>query len=307
MILRDVLLTLNFYTLILKFLDIFLPRVPENEECIVATHSRVGRDTESNVFWDDEEEEEEEDDRTYFLPKVDTNSNRYANLSPISGLENSRQWFLVAQAHGTTIQLFCLPLGWKQNNNEDNIDYEQYDMEGENNSQINTIPFYLTSKLILPVGGKVLKIGFYGDDGKSSLSSGIDSGTGMEGRQKIGFIYQKNNSPLSATELWTTTYDSLSWQPVPFDPMLLNVSQVDRNCSKEILPVSFGESHDEEDGILFANCKFKPHRIFIIYTRYQNSRRASASHVSPFPFSLNNLTLAVPRIKRSNHIGRFLH
>ena len=262
---RNVLLTLNFCTLILKFLDIFLPRVPENEECIVATHSRVGRDIESSVFWDDEEEEEEEDDRTYFLPKIDTNSNHYANLSPISGMENSRQWFLVAQAHGTTIQLFCLPLGWKQNNNEDNIDYEKYDMEGENNSEINTIPFYLTSKLILPVGGKVLKIGFYGDDGKSSLSSGIDSGTGMEGRQKIGFIYQKN-SPSSATELWTTTYDSLSWQAVPFDPMLLNVSQVDRNCSKEILPVSLGESRDEEDGILFASCKFKHHRIFIIYT-----------------------------------------
>lgn len=155
---------------------------------------------------------------------------------------------MIAQAHGTTIQLFCLPLGWKQKNDIENI-----------SNKINDIPFYLTSKLILPVGGQILKIGFYGDDGKSSLSSGVDSGTGIEGRQKIGFIYQ-NHSPSSATELWATTYDSLSWQAVPFDPMLLNFSQVDTNCSKKILPVSIGESRDEEDGILFARCKFSYHR-----------------------------------------------
>jgi hypothetical protein len=244
---------------------------------MIATHSRVGRDFESNVFWDDDEEEEES--RTYFLPKIDNESNHYANLSPISGLENCRQWFLIAQAHGTTIQLFCIPLGWKQNDND--TDRGEYDIEDEN-SDINDIPFYLTSKLILPVGGQVLKIGFYGDDGKSSLSSGVDSGTGMEGRQKIGFIYQKTSPSASGTELWTTTYDSLSWQAVPFDPMLLSFSQVDRNCTKEILPILMGESRDEEDGILFANCKFK---VFVGSPK--DLACCSFSHIPP----LNDLIL----------------
>lgn len=235
----------------IKSTDIFLPRVPKNEECRIATHSRVGRDPESIEFWDDDDEEEEEEDHNYFLPNIDNNSNHYANLSPISELQNCRQWFLIAQAHGTTIQLFCLPVGWRQKN--EYIDYDEYDIEDESR-EINDIPFYLTSKLALPAGGKVVKIGFYGDDGKSSLSSGIDSGTGMEGKQNIGFIYEKN-SPSHTTELWTTAYDSLLWQAVPFDPMLLNFSQVDANCCKEVLPIALEESRDEKDGIIFACCR----------------------------------------------------
>ena len=231
-----------------------------NEECKIATHSRVGRDLKSSSFWDDEEEEAEED-RTYFLPKIDEKSNRYANLSHVSGLENCRHWFVVAQAHGNTIQLFSLPLGWKGGN--ESTDSSEYNT-GDETSDSNDIPFYLTSKLILPVGGQVLKIGFYGDDGKSSLSSGVDSGTGIEGRQKIGFMYRKNLDAQCTTDLWTISYDSLSWQAVPFDPMLLSCSQVDSNCTKEIAPIWSEEGHDEEeDGFLYARCKFECHQISI--------------------------------------------
>ncbi|VEU37480.1 unnamed protein product [Pseudo-nitzschia multistriata] len=151
------------------------------------------------------------------------------------------------------IQLFCLPLGWKQHN--DDFPPDDCDMYDEMDDA-DDVPFYLTSKLLLPKGGQVLQIGFYGDDGKSSLSSGNDSGTGMEGRQKIGFIFQKY-SPSSTKELWTTTYDSLSWQAVPFDPMLLNASQVDANCSKKVVQLSVGEScdSDDEDSILLAQSR----------------------------------------------------
>ncbi len=237
----------------IKSTDIFLPRVPDDAECKVATHSRVGRDLKSNFFWDDEEDEVEED-RTYFLPKIDEKSIHYANLSDVSGLENCRQWFVIAQAHKNTIQLFCLPLGWKES--KEGLGCGEYDAE-DDFSDIDDIPFYLTAKLILPAGGQVLKIGFYGDDGKSSLSSGIDSGTGVEGRQKIGFLYQTNNSDeQTTTDIWTTSYDSLSWQAVPFDPMLLICSRVDSNCTKEVLPVWSSESPDEEDGYLLARCTY---------------------------------------------------
>mmetsp|Transcript_16990 Transcript_16990/g.46665 ORF Transcript_16990/g.46665 Transcript_16990/m.46665 type:complete len:225 (-) Transcript_16990:1450-2124(-) len=172
----------------------------------------------------------------------------------MSGLENCRQWFLIAQAHGATIQLFCLPLGWKQK--DDGTDYDCYDIDDENHDDYE-IPFYLTSKLALPKGGQVLQIGFYGDDGKSSLSSGIDSGTGREGRQKLGFIFQKS-FPESTKDLWTTTYDSILWQAVPYDPMLLHASQVDTNCSKEVLQMSAEESRNDEEDLLFAQSRIIP-------------------------------------------------
>jgi len=225
--------------------DIFLPRTSNNKKCTIATHSRIGRDSAScSVFWDEEEEEEE---KTYFLPKVCYKSNQYANLSPSSGLENCRQWFMIAQASENVVQLFCLPLGWKQKEDPDDRDF---DTEDENNDE-DTIPYYLTSKLILPAEGYVLQIGFYGDDGKSSLSSGMDSGTGMEGKQKIGFIYQKSSSS-SVIELWTVTYDSLLWQAIPFDSMLLNAKQVNDTCSQNVLPISVAEDYDGDE-VLFAH------------------------------------------------------
>ena len=231
-------------------LDIFLPHVPENEDSKIATHSRVGRDSDSCVFWDDEDEDEGE--RTYFLPKIGNINTHYSSsLSPTSGLENCRQWFLIAQAHGTTIQLFCLPMGWKDSNK--GIRFEDSGL-GDESCEPGDIPYYLTSKLLLPVGGNILNIGFYGDDGKSSLSSGIDSGTGVEGRQKIGFTYQRKSSPY-AVELWMTSYDDLSWQVVDFNTTLLNFSQIDGSCSKKLLPFTVGENI-EEDGILLAHCKF---------------------------------------------------
>ena len=191
----------------------------------------------------------------------------------MSGLEKSRQWFLIAQAHGNTIQLFSLPLGSKQNNGDS--DYEDCSNE-DHDVGLNDIPFYLTSKLVVPDGGRILKIGFYGDDGKSSLSSGLDSGTGMERRQKIGFIYQMDAS----TEIWTTAYDSLSWQAVPFDPMLLNSSQVDRKCTKDILSYALGESRDDYEDILLAHCKIHYYRAFML--RLLQGYGAPASHIYLF-------------------------
>ena len=273
----------------MKISDIFLPRVPDDANCKIATHSRVGRDLKSSFFWDDEEDEDEED-RTYFLPKIDEKSIHYANLSDMSGLENCRQWFVIAQAHGNTIQLFSLPLGWKES--KQGLGPEEYDVENDL-SDIENIPFYLTSKLVLPAGGKVLDIGFYGDDGKSSLSSGIDSGTGVEGRQKIGFLYQTNSGEQNTTDIWTTSYDSLSWQAVPFDPMLLSCSRVDSNCTKEVLPVWSSESPEEEDGYLLARCTYEYGAFISLLSSW-----AAATNLLTFSYCL--------LLYRSNRIGREL-
>jgi hypothetical protein len=152
-------------------------------------------------------------------------------------LQNSRQWFVFAQAHGTEIQLFCIPLGWKQSCPIDSDDDEEEDYGNSH------FPFYLTSKLVLPAGGTVLDIQFYGDDGKSSLSSGKDSGTGMERRQKLGFLYLG-----CSLDLWLTSYDSLMWQPVPFrESILIAPSEIHEQCSFVLLPMGQNESFVEED------------------------------------------------------------
>lgn len=231
-----------------------MPRPQNDKECALATHSRIGLDFSSCSLWDDDDEDQDNNEhvqeRTYFLPKINYERNRYANLSPSSGLENSRQWFLIAQASENVIQIFCIPLGWKS----DELSDEQYFDKDDENNEMDEIPFYLTTKLVLPTKGVILQIKFYGDDGKSNLSSGMDSGSGMEGKQKIGFIYKRSHSS-SIIELWTATYDSLMWQAIPFDSMLLNASQVDATCSKNVLPVSSAESYMGEE-FLIAQSKF---------------------------------------------------
>lgn len=230
--------------------EIFLPRTSLDKKCTIAIHSRIGRDASSlSFFWNDDNEDEDIDcnedtvGRGYFLPKIKYVSNRYGNLSPSSGLENCRQWFLIAQASGDVIQLFCIPLGWKQDavcrENENSMNFNF-----ESNSPVR-IPFYLTTILnVSPTNGDVIGLQFYGDDGKSSVSSGIDSGTGVEEKQMIGFLY-KPSSSLPNVEIWTVDYNSLNWQVVPFDSMLLNSSEC--TCMKTVVSASSVENHECED------------------------------------------------------------
>lgn len=238
---------------------IFLPRTLHNKECTIALHSRIGRDPSSySLFWDDDDDDDDGggQDRSYFLPNI-SKSNRYATFPP-SGLENCRQWFLIAQASKNVVQMFCIPLGWKE---ETFTDTEDLEIDDDESNEMDDIPFYLTTKLILPTESVVLQIEFYGDDGKSSLSSGIDSGSGMENKQKIGFTFKK--SPSSSTiELWTATYELLMWQAIPFDSMLLNASQIDPICSKHVLPISLIDNH-HGDEFLFAQSKLVSNTLYL--------------------------------------------
>lgn len=224
--------------------EIFLPRL--SGRSVVATHSRIGRDfNDESSIWDGDDED---DEITCFVPKISQEIN-HANL-PIYGLDKCRQWFLIAHAFGNVVQLFCLPLGDKQT-----VD----DCDEEDDDQNVDIKFYLTSKLVFPHEGSVRDIGFYGDDGKSSLSSGQDSGTGMEGRQKLGVIYQSSSS---AVEVWMTSYDSCLWQAMPFDPMLLNPSHVDTHCTRDVVRVDAAAG---KDFVLYAESKWRRMDHILMY------------------------------------------
>jgi hypothetical protein len=211
--------------LVHSLLELLLPS--HHGASIVATHSRIGRDYDTkHSVWDSDDDD---DERTYLLPIIADEMN-HTNF-PISSLDRCRQWFLIAQAYGNVVQLFCLPLGWRHTvaaGEDDAID-EDY---GDNSDRNSNCTFYLTTKLVFPQGGSIQDLGFYGDDGKSSLSSGQDSGTGMEGRQKLGVIYHHSSS---SVELWMTSYDSCVWQAMPCEAELVNPTEIDTSCTLNIV------------------------------------------------------------------------
>ena len=213
----------------------------------MVAHSRIGLDP-SRISIDDclsTISEDAESEKSYFLPHVSDHC--YPHL-PSTGLNASRHWFVIAQSFGSTIQLFALPVG-RKNPAEDGI--EPYsDIDDEEDSMSNRIlpSFYLTARVDLSkdgnqvVPGKIIQLAFYGDDGKSSLSSGQDRGTGKEGRQKLVLLYEDHNvapkdeEPNSSVELWAFRYDQLAWHVVPCDKMLVGPSHVDNSCCHLVVP-----------------------------------------------------------------------
>lgn len=157
-----------------------------------------------------------------FQPKVEGEENRAC-----------RQWVIVATAREFTdgqggIQLLALPLG------------KEY-------------TYYLTSRMILPTDQSLLELGFYGDDGKSSLFSGEKIGSGKEGRQGLGVLLRNESGKV---ELWVVQYDAVVFQLVDLSEItgsLLPDIEFSDPCTVIVqpLPRNSDESMDQ-DGILFA-------------------------------------------------------
>jgi hypothetical protein len=220
----------------LLLVDIILPRNEAGSP--LAIHTRIGRDPGEVEGFDQGEEEP-----SYFSPKVQDKSSLESSL-------DCRQWSIVAQAGSDScIQLVAIPLGWKDPSSMDSNDILAD--EGKDGSEI---PFYLTSKLILPESCQIQDLAFYSDNGKSALSSGTDSGTGKEGRQKLGVILITQQEQL---ELWLMKYDQILWQVVPFESILLDADAVDAYCHVQPLVKEDEEEQDnvQDGGILRAQSK----------------------------------------------------
>ena len=71
--------------------------------------------------------------------------------------------------------------------------------------------FVLSRYLGIPDGFIVKEVGFYGDDGKSNLFSGEESGNGEEVRQAIGLLVEKR----SDLALWLIPYDQVRFDVFP--------------------------------------------------------------------------------------------
>jgi hypothetical protein len=145
-----------------------------------------------------------------FHPRVATASNEQE-------FSLCRNWALIARASSwkgelDSVLVYAVPLGWSENSSmdeEDLLDDDDVDFE-LGPSQVNT-PFYLVSRLALPSDCQIQQVSFYGDDGRSSLSSGSDSGTGKEGRQSLGLLVRRSNQ---TDELWIVPYNSIEYRAV---------------------------------------------------------------------------------------------
>jgi hypothetical protein len=210
---------------------------------------RIGRDVPASSDPWGEEDSNEEAEKSYFAPRVCSKDS-----SPDEA-ETSycRQWSIMVQVQDNKVLLFAIPLGWRDPEDEDMEFDEEEAAEGA------AIPFYLAAKMTLPPGGSIRDVGFYNDDGKSSLSSGNDSGTGKEGRQKLGILYQQQQDDSSKLDLWLASYDDLIWQSLPFEATLIDGSQITGFASYNLQAMEEGEengaSQTEDESIRYAQSK----------------------------------------------------
>jgi len=136
-----------------------------------------------------------------------------------------RQWCVTATAQPQLLQLRAFPLTWTSSSSE--IDSEA-DTQG-----IASNGYWTTCLKLASDESTIREIAFYGDDGKSSLSSGVDSGTGQERRQALGLVVSRfgghggedgDSSAVAAArsttekvELWMVPYDDLEFVRVQFE------------------------------------------------------------------------------------------
>lgn len=107
--------------------------------------------------------------------------------------------------------------------------------------------FVLCRNLLLPEHVTVKEIGFYGDDGKSALFAGKESGNIKEGRQALGLLVEVN----SGQELWLVNYERVEFEIVENSVSdgkmdLLEGRYPDVNSAVPILPRT-DEMDDEEE------------------------------------------------------------
>eukprot|EP00934_Nitzschia_sp_Nitz4_P002818 Nitzschia sp. Nitz4//scaffold85_size83877//58734//64309//NITZ4_005237-RA/size83877-processed-gene-0.128-mRNA-1//1//CDS//3329559161//2808//frame0 len=182
---------------------------------VVAIHTRIGADGDTN--------------NSPVLDENDTNPSFFApRISPQGKVAHCRHWALTARARMHEVQLFAFPLASSS--------------DDESASRA-SLPYYLTAKCVLPGGSTVRDAGFYGDDGKSALSSGEDSGTGKESRQKFGCLVERD----SQLELWVAPYHSINWQTYPASSKLVDSWQVSPDCTTTLIPVTGGDEDMETE------------------------------------------------------------
>ncbi|CAB9499003.1 expressed unknown protein [Seminavis robusta] len=244
-------------------LDLFLPVERKTEFLPVAIHSRMGRDQPKPEFDFDSEDVADEG---FFSPTVLESSK--VNVPHFY----CRQWSIIAKTtppsaasnENYTVKLYMIPHGWSDSTDglDDLLAFTNFDVEEEDLLQECGLPFYLTTEIVLPEGRRILDLAFYGDDGKSNLTSGVDSGPGRERRQALGLLLASNQAVTSAQEksieLWLIEYDSLKYQAVAAKKdskqIFLDDGEIQSEC-RVIAKAQGSEEIEEEEGVVFAKAR----------------------------------------------------
>lgn len=246
----------------------------------MAIHSRVGRDSSNQEYERYGEEDVEEEG--YFEPRV-------VEGGPLPGIShfNCRQWSVIAKTNSPTesresytVKLYMIPHGWSDSTDNPQDDSLAFGMEPDDTPRDCGVPFYLTTEIILPPEHRVLDMGFYGDDGKSTLSSGLDKNSGRERRQALGLLSCSKTSVESSEdsiELWLLPYDHLGFQVVPAkkDSKQIFLDDGDIGSESQVHAKARtsldDEGEEEEDGVVFAKSKFDQVRNEITKSANTNS------------------------------------
>ena len=195
-----------------------------------------------------------------------------------------RQWCVTAlAATGQNlqhhVQLHALALTWTSPTTACYVDDDNDDDDNDSSHVAMATECYWTVSLQLPSKDDytVHDLAFYGDDGKSSLSSGLDSGTGQEGRQSLGMLVSRRkhrgseddesmeqaDAPEDSTiaisnekkseqlELWMVPYDHLLYGGI--DLGVVSDSNEDTfscalHASDELIPVFTVQPWPESSG-----------------------------------------------------------
>jgi hypothetical protein len=103
----------------------------------------------------------------------------------------------------------------------------------------------------------VKEVGFYGDDGKSTLFAGNESGNGKEGRQALTLLVEDG----SEQELWLMNYESLQFDVLQKSTregiVDLRDWDPDADSALPIVPRTEDMDEDEEEGddVIYARSK----------------------------------------------------
>ena len=104
-------------------------------------------------------------------------------------------------------------------------------------------------RLVLGAGVcRILDLAFYGDDGKSSLSS-MDGGTGHERRQALVLLVESQQPPGSGSslELWLLPYDDCPFAPVPLSDSRFSRSEDAAVPAVQVIPQPSMSSGDGKE------------------------------------------------------------
>lgn len=179
----------------------------------------------------------------------------------------SHQWFVVARsvnvAKDNLVQLVAFP----------GLECKDDDLSMARPS------YYLTGFMKMPKGSVVKELGFYGDDGNSSLSVGSSDKNDVElcrpeGRQALILLVHREAKDDNMTdggfaeELWSVKYDELVFRAVNTQTTSerLTIDSLSRHDS--VSKISFnnsrnnGEEFGTSDDTLLARSKSLVHNLF---------------------------------------------